>query len=214
MSKIDFKKCDKALYSGRAGRFDILEVPPLPYLMIDGKGDPNSCVAFGKSIAALYSLSYTLKFHSKLELGKDYVVPPLEGLWWAEDMGAFTAGEKDQWQWTLMIRQPDWIQVDTVEQARDKAAQKIEKKKDAGTDLETIQKIEFSKLEEGTCVQVLHIGPYDDEGQILEVLHNEFIPQNNYRMVGKHHEIYLNDPRKTAPEKLKTLLRQPIRKIS
>ena len=210
MKKYDFKKADKNLYSGKIGRFDIVDVPPIPYLMIDGMGSPNTSKAYSQAITALYGLSYGLKFHSKIELGKDYVVPPLEGLWWADDMDAFTSGDTDKWQWTMMMRVPVWVTPSLLESIRAVSITKNAKKKTPPTDAKTIAKVRLETLTEGTCVQVLYVGPYDKEGEILRAMHGKFIPNNNMSMSGKHHEIYLNDPRKINPEKLRTILRQPV----
>ena len=209
MDKIDFKKTDKPFYSGKVGRFDIIEVPKLNYLMIDGDGGPVG-ESYPPSIAALYGLSYGLKFYSKQQLGKDYVVGPLQGLWWADDMNTFITREKHMWKWTMMIRQPDWITADAFADVLESVVAKNIKKKDAPTNETFLRSVRLEALTEGKCVQVLHVGSYDDEGPILQKMHNEFIPQNGLRMTGKHHEIYLGDPRKVAPEKLKTILRQPV----
>ncbi len=210
MAKIDFKKRDKSFYGGKAGRFDTLDIPPTSYLMIDGSGNPNTCKDYGQAITALYGLSYGLKFYSKTELGKDYVVLPLEGLWWANDMDAFVVRDKDKWLWTMMIRQPDWITQALLDEIRITAISKNSKKKEPPTNTATIEKVRLETLNEGLSVQTLHIGPYDNEGKILHAMHSEFIPKNNMRMTGKHHEIYLSDPRRVRPEKLKTILRQPV----
>lgn len=209
MDKIDFKKTDKPFYSGKVGRFDIIGVPKLNYLMIDGDGGPVS-ESYPPSIAALYGLSYGLKFYSKQQLGKDYVVGPLQGLWWADDMNTFITREKHMWKWTMMIRQPDWITADAFADVLESVVAKNAKKKDAPTSETFLRSVRLEALTEGKCVQVLHVGSYDDEGPILQKMHNEFIPQNGLKMTGKHHEIYLGDPRKVAPEKLKTILRQPV----
>ncbi|MEE9346822.1 MAG: GyrI-like domain-containing protein [Robiginitomaculum sp.] len=210
MKKFDFKKANKKLYSGKIGRFDIVDVPALPYLMIDGVGSPNISGVYGQAISALYALSYGLKFHSKIELGKDYVVAPLEGLWWADDMSVFASGDKDKWQWTMMMRQPVWATAPLLADIRAVSTAKNAKKKTPPTDAQTLAKVRLEVLTEGTCVQTLYVGPYDKEGETLRAMHSEFIPQNNMTMTGKHHEIYLNDPRKISPEKLKTILRQPV----
>ncbi len=139
---------------------------------------------------------------SKKELGRDYAVMPLEGLWWAEDMSTFLSREKDKWSWTMMILQPDWITRDMVDAAVAKARGKLG---------EMPASLRLETLEEGLCVQTMHIGSYDDEGPVLARLHGEYLPQNGLAEQGRHHEIYLGDPRKTAPEKLKTILRQPVR---
>jgi hypothetical protein len=200
--KIDFKKSLDA-YQAKRGRFRIVEIPDLQYLMIDGHGDPNTSPAFGEAVEALYPVAYKLKFASKRDLGRDYVVPPLEGLWWAEDMDSFTAArDKAQWDWTLMIMVPDWIDQSMVDSAVEEAGAKARPARVGGIRLES--------LSEGHCVQTLHIGSFDDEADLLARMHHEFIPDNGLRMVGTHHEIYLSDSRKVAPEKLRTLLRQPV----
>lgn len=201
--KVDFKKEFKHLYQPPAEKFTLVEVPPLTYLMVDGHGDPNSAPAYQEAVEALYAVAYKLKFTSKQAAGKDYVVPPLEGLWWAEDMNTFITREKDAWDWTMMIMQPEWI---TPEMFGD-ACRQVEKAKN----LPGLSKMRVESYHEGLAVQIMHIGSYDDEGPVLARLHNEFLPQNGYVEAGKHHEIYLGDPRKVAPEKLKTVLRQPVK---
>ncbi|EHR59535.1 GyrI-like domain-containing protein [Saccharomonospora cyanea] len=199
--KTDFKR-EIAAYRARRGRFEIVDVPDLRYLMIDGHGDPNTSPDYTDAIEALYPLAYKLKFASR-SLGRDYVVMPLEGLWWAEDMDAFTAArDKSRWDWTLMIMVPDWIDqrmfTDAVEQVAAKAVPR------------RLHEVRLDTLSEGRCVQTLHVGSYDDEAEVLERMHHEFIPDNGFRMTGKHHEIYLSDFRKVAPERLRTILRQPV----
>jgi len=164
-------------------------------------------------VAALYALSYNLKFHSKKILGRDYGVGVLQGLWWADDMGTFLTREKSKWKWRLMIRQPDWITPEQVEDFRAVVIEKQAKSKDRKTSDTALNALEFGPYTEGLCVQTLHIGPYDDEGPVLEEMHHRFIPNNGLEMTGRHHEIYLGDPRRAAPEKLKTILRQPVRRV-
>ena len=150
-------------------------------------------------------MAYKLKFMSKRSLGKDYVLPPLEGLWWAEDMEAFTAlRDKSAWDWTMMIMQPEWITQEMFEAAVEEVGR--------AKGLPALPRLRLGTHDEGLSVQILHIGSYENEGPTLHRMHHEFIPQNGYELVGKHHEIYLSDPRKVAPEKLKTVLRQPVRK--
>ncbi len=204
MDKLDFKKSMKALFSPPAGRFSLVEVPRLQFLMIDGKGDPNVSPDYTRAVEWLFSVSYVLKFMSKTELSRDYVVPPLEGLWWAEDMATFHTRDKAAWSWTTMVMQPEWITREMFAQAADKAQGKL------GARPETLR---LEWYEEGLSVQTLHVGSYDDEGPVLRRLHEEFLPGNGLAETGHHHEIYLSDPRKTAPEKLKTILRQPVRRI-
>ena len=207
MSKVDFKRELKHLYQPTAKAFVMVDVPSMDYLMVDGHGDPNTAQEYQEAIEALYAVAYKVKFMSKKELGRDYVVPPLEGLWWAEDMEAFTTQrDKSAWDWTMMIMQPDWITPDMVEQAVQQVA--------AQKDLPGLPKLRLETYHEGLSVQILHVGSYDDEGPTLQAMHHEFIPQNGYEMQGKHHEIYLSDARKVAPEKLKTVLRQPVRKAT
>jgi len=202
MSKVDFKKTVPS-YKARRGAFEIIEVPKLQYLMFDGHGDPGTSEEFKDAIEALYPVAYKLKFASKINLDKDYAVMPLEGLWWADNMETFTtARDKSQWDWTLMIMQPDWITDEMFDAACRKAAEKKEPK--------SLHKVRLEWLEEGKCVQTLHVGSFDDEAPVLAKMHDEFIPQNKLKMTKKHHEIYFSDFRKTAPEKLRTILRQPV----
>lgn len=199
--KIDFKKTDPN-YKARRNKFEVIHVPDTSYLMIDGHGDPNTSELFSQSIETLYPVAYTLKFMSKNDLGRDYVVPPLEGLWWADDMSVFTtARDKSAWDWTLMLMVPDWIDEAMVEVAIATAREKQPPR---------IDDLRFETLSEGQCVQTLHVGTFDDEAAILDQLHNEFVPNNGLQLTGQHHEIYLSDFRKTAPEKLRTILRQPV----
>jgi hypothetical protein len=186
-------------YAAHRGRFDVVRVPPLSFLMIDGHGDPNTSAAYRESLETLYPVAYRLKFFSKRELGRDYTVMPLEALWWAEDMDALTGQrDKSRWDWTVMILTPDWLSADHVDAVRDAVA------------APRVDELRFSRFDEGLCVQTLHVGPYDDEGPVLQRMHDEVIPGLGLRMTGKHHEIYLGDPRRTAPERLRTILRQPV----
>ncbi|GAB3698809.1 GyrI-like domain-containing protein [Nocardiopsis oceani] len=204
--KTDFKKSLDA-YQARRGRFRVVDVPDMRYLMVDGHGDPNTATAFVGAVEALYPVAYKLKFASKRDLARDYVVPPLEGLWWAEDMDSFTTErDKSRWFWTLMLMVPDWIEAGMVDAAVEQAGAK-----NRPTRLDDVR---LENLSEGRCVQTLHVGSFDDEAPVLARLHHEFVPENGLRMVGKHHEIYFSDFRKTAPEKLRTLLRQPVTEAS
>jgi hypothetical protein len=200
--KVDFKKSLDA-YRAKRGHFQIVEVPDLRYLMIDGHGDPNTSPSFAGAVEALYPVAYKLKFMSKRDLGHDYVVPPLEGLWWAEDMDSFTTSRnKARWDWTLMIMVPDWIGGDLF----DAAIEQVGAKEGPAR----LGDIRLELLSEGRSVQTLHVGSFDDEAGVLARMHHEFIPDNGLHMVGKHHEIYLSDARKVAPEKRRTILRQPV----
>lgn len=205
MKKSDLKK-ELESYAARRGEIRLIEVPAMQYLMVDGQGDPNTSQEFQDAIEALYPVAYKLKFASKLQLERDYVVMPLEGLWWSDDMTTFTsARDKARWSWTLMIMQPEWITREMFEAA----IQKVTEKKAPAS----LTKVRFEKLEEGLCVQTLHVGSFDDEAAILAQIHDSYIPQNGLRMTGKHHEIYLSDFRKVDASKLKTILRQPVTKI-
>ena len=202
MKKIDYKKKLKHLYGPSSKKIVIVEVPPMNYLMVDGEGGP-AVESYQQAIEALYGLSFTVKFDVKKGVGPDYTVMPLEGLWWAKDMTAFSSDRKDEWQWKMMIMQPDHVTAKHVNAA---TKQLREKKNPLALD-----KIRFESYHEGPSVQILHIGPYDDEGPTIAQMH-KFIDENGYQLHMKHHEIYLSDPRRSKPEKLKTVLRQPVTK--
>jgi hypothetical protein len=203
MEKLDLKKHYRSLYSAPRGTFAIIDVPPLSYVQLDGEGDPNSAETYRTGVGWLYSVSYAMKFAAKAELGRDYVVGPLEALWWADDMSSFETRTKDDWRWTIMILQPDFVTAELFAGALDKACRKLGAPHPG---------LRFAPLDEGLSVQTLHVGSYDDEGPTLARLHREFLPANGLEETGHHHEIYLSDPRKVAPEKLKTILRQPVRR--
>jgi len=199
--KIDFKR-ELACYRAQRNSPQVAHVPDLQYLMIDGHGDPNTPV-YGDAVSALYPVAYKLKFASRKILDRDYVVMPLEGLWWADDMDTFTAArDKAQWDWTLLIMVPDWI---TAELFTDAVEQVGMKDRPARLD-----DLRLEGLSEGRCVQALHVGPYDDEAELLRYMHEDYVPDQGLRMVGKHHEIYLSDPRRVEQAKLRTILRQPV----
>ena len=201
MDKIDLKKTLGAYWKAPAGKFVVIEVPRLNFLMVDGQGNPNTSPDYEAAVGALYATSYTLKFASKAK-GRDYVVPPLQGLWWAEDMSDFVAGRKDRWRWTMMLMLPDWIDAPAVAAAVDAVRAKN------GPVPTTLR---FEPFDEGRSVQTLHVGPYDEEAPTIYRMHAEFLPEQGLTENGKHHEIYLSDPRRAAPGKLKTILRQPVR---
>ena len=202
MTKVDFKKTFDA-YSAQHNIFRTLVVPPMTYLMIDGHGDPNNAPQYSEAIGALYPVAYALKFASKNTLDRDYVVPPLEALWWAENMASFTtARNKAEWNWTAMIMVPDWIDRRMFDVA--KASAEAKSTSDASS------RIRLETLDEGLCVQTLHVGSYDDETPVLDELHHRYISSSGMTMTGKHHEIYLSDPRRVEPTKLRTILRQPV----
>ncbi len=171
--------------------------------MVDGHGDPNTAQEYTDAISALYPIAYKLKFASKQDLGEDYVVMPLEALWWASDMDSFTTNrDKSQWNWTAMIMVPDWINRDMFDAAIAAVAAKDHPA--------SLDKVRLDTFREGRCVQTLHIGSYDDETEILAKLHHEYIPNAGLRITGKHHEIYFSDFRRVEPSKLRTILRQPV----
>lgn len=208
MDKIDPKKSMLG-YRAKRGEFETLELPARQYLMIDGHGDPNSSPEFTSAVESLYPLAYGLKFLSKRELERDYVVPPLEALWWADDMSAFTtARDKSSWDYTLMLLVPDWLSDDDVDRVADTLREK--KRAQAQTTAPRLGEIRLEQLREGTCIQTLHIGPFDAEAEVLARLHDEVVPQSGFELAGKHHEIYLSDFRRVAPERLRTILRQPV----
>lgn len=203
--KIDLKR-ELDCYRARRGEFRIIDVPPLQYLMVDGHGDPNMAGEYAQALAALYPVAYKLKFASKKDLERDYVVMPLEALWWADDMAAFTsARDKSQWSWTAMILTPDWITGDLL----DAAVEQVGRKDPPAS----LAKVRLETLQEGRCVQTLHVGSYDDEAPVLAAMHEEFIPGAGLAMTGRHHEIYLSDPRRVEPAKLRTILRQPVEQV-
>lgn len=190
-------------YRVRRNEIRLVEVPPLRYLMVDGHGDPNSDAEYAEALEVLYPLAYTLKFTSKEDLGRDYVVPPLEGLWWAHDKAAFTKSrDKSAWDWTMMLMTPPWLNAEHLAAARHTVAAK--------KPMLRVERVRVEVLDEGLCAQTLHVGSFEDEGPVLADLHGHFIPERGLVMTGRHHEIYLSDPRRTAPGKLQTILRQPV----
>jgi len=202
VKKLDLKKQWKELYGAKAGVIAAVDVPSLRYLMVDGEGDPNTSKSFQEAVEALYSLSYTLKFTlKKSPRAIDYGVMPLEGLWWADDPRVFHTADKSTWKWTAMILQPDVIGQAEVDAAFDQ----VRKKKNPAA----LGRVRFETLNEGPSAQVLYIGPFSEEGPTIQGVH-EFIRAAGNELRGKHHEIYLSDMRRTAPEKLKTIIRQPM----
>lgn len=202
MTKIDYLKQLKHLYGPSAKKVEVVDIPPLNFLMVDGMGDPNTAQSFQDTVEALFSLSYTLKFMIKKgSTGVGYGVMPLQALWWSDDMSAFTTGNKDAWQWTAMIMQPDVVSPALV----DEATQEVQRKKK----LPALPLVRFEAFTEGKAAQTLHIGPFSEEGPTIEKVH-AFIESNGSQLRGKHHEIYLSDIRRAAPEKWKTIVRQPM----
>lgn len=200
MVKIDLKKELKALYNPTAKDVTLIDIPKMHFIMIDGQGAPES-KQFQQAIEALYPVAYTIKFDKKKD-GDDFTVMALEGLWWAEDMAVFMpeTADRNKWQWTLMIMQPDFVTKSDFDKAKEAA-----KKKKPDT---AIDKVRFESFFEGKSAQIMHIGSYSEEGANIQRLHQK-IKEIGGKLTGKHHEIYLSDFRKTEPAKLKTVVRQP-----
>jgi hypothetical protein len=203
MERIDLKKRLRDYFASSPDHFALVTLPSFDFLMVDGEGDPNTSRDYAVAIELLYGASYTLKFKGKKELGVDYVVPPLEGLWWAHDARAFITGDKSSWCWTMMIMVPAELPHSLVLSA----LEDYQGKKPSAP----VSRVRFESLTEGLVVQILHIGPYDAEGPLLARMHDEFMPDHALTFNGRHHEIYLGDPRRTAPERLRTILRQPVK---
>jgi hypothetical protein len=199
----DIKRELKQYYAPKNSDWALVDVPEQRFLAVDGHGDPNTSAEYARAVEALYSVAYTIKFASKNN-GRDFVVGPLEGLWWADDPEVFITRAKDSWHWRMLISQPDWVTDGMITEAKILAQAK--------KGLPAIASVHRETLHEGTCAQVLHTGPYDDEGPVLARLHNTWLAANGLRMSGLHHEIYLGDPRRSAPAKLRTILRQPVQR--
>ena len=202
MKRIDLKKTLKPLYAASATKPLIVDVPAMNCLMVDGIGDPGGA-AFQEAVGSLYSVAYTMKFSIKKEKSIDYPVMALEGLWWADDMGDFLAQKRKNWKWTLFIVLPDIV-------TKKDAARAVEDVRKKGK-LPRFPEVRFQKFKEGKSAQVLHVGPYSTERGTIERLHR-FAEEQGYRLRGMHHEIHLGDPRRSAPERLKTILRQPVQR--
>ncbi|MGB5461314.1 MAG: GyrI-like domain-containing protein [Eudoraea sp.] len=201
MDKVDYKKELKHLYKPSPLKIEFRDIPKMNFLMIDGTGDPNTSLAYKEAIEALFTLSYTLKFIIKKgEQEIDYGVMPLEGLWWVDDKSKFDPNKKEDWKWTAMIMQPEVVTGELVT----RAIEEVRKKKNP----KALSKIRFETFTEGKAAQTLHIGPFSEEGPTIKKIH-DFIIDNGYKLSGKHHEIYLSDIRRAAPEKWKTIIRQP-----
>lgn len=197
--KTDLKKT-LPTYAARHGRFDVVDIPPMRYLAADAEGSPDGA-SFAGALAALYPLAYALKFASKRDKDRDYVVPPLEALWWADDPAAFTtAYDKSAWHSTALMLLPEWITDGDVEAAREAVVAKVP--------AEDLARVRVQGLEEGRCAQTLHVGPFSEEGPVIEELHAT-LEGAGLALAGKHHEIYLSHFRRAAPEKLRTIVRQP-----
>ncbi len=202
MSKIDYTRELGYLYKPSAKTVQIVQVPEMNFLMVDGQGDPNTSRSFQDAVDVLYSVSYAVKFLVKKgDTGIDYGVLPLEGLWWADDMSKFSVVDKYNWKWTLMIMQPAPVTVELVGEAMEQ----VRAKKDPVA----LPLLRFEPLEEGKAAQILHVGPFSEEGPTVEKVH-AFIDESGSQATGKHHEIYLSDIRRAAPERWRTVIRQPM----
>lgn len=200
MDKVDLKKELKELYNPPTKSVVTVDVPAMNFLLIDGEGSPAS-LQYQEAVAALFSVAYAVKFIVKKGKGVDYSVMPLEGLWWMDDMAKFSAQAKDQWKWTAMIMQPKYVTSEDVKAA----IEQTQKKKK----LPALPKLRFESFQEGKAAQTMYVGSFADEAPTIAKIH-EFIKSSGHKLSGKHHEIYLNNPATTAPEKLKTILRQPM----
>jgi hypothetical protein len=202
MKQVDLRKELKHLYDPSAKEVVEVEVPQMRFIMVDGMGDPATSVAYQEAIETLYALSYALQFAIKEEEGVDYAVMPLEGLWWVDEEGATLEDileNRDKWKWTSMIMQPEWVTEGRVE----RALASVEKK-----DLPALRRVRFEPFHEGRAAQVMHIGPHTEEKPTIERV-DRFIEERGARMRGKHHEIYLTDPSRTAPKDNETVIRHP-----
>jgi hypothetical protein len=202
MEKIDFKKNLRHLYQAPASEVVLVDVPRMNFLMVDGEGDPNKSKGYADAVEALFAVSYAVKFAIKKgSTAIDYGVMPLEGLWWADDMSRFSTQDKSGWKWTMMIMQPEFISKEII----DNAIAEVEKKKAPAA----LSKVRFESFLEGKSAQILHVGPFSEEGPTIQKVH-QFI-ETRGKLAGKHHEIYLSDIRKADPAKWKTIIRQPMR---
>jgi len=204
MCALDLKKELKSLYAPAGNAPTVVKVPPINFVMVDGSGDPNTSANYRAALEALYTVSYGAKFKTKrTDPAADYTVMPLEGLWWTDDATLPEMWEhKEEFHWTAMIAQPDYISAETITEVVEEATRKKA--------LPALSKIRLERFEEGLCVQIMYIGPYSAERPTIERLH-AFAEAQGYKLRGKHHEIYLGDPRRTAPEKLRTIIRQPVK---
>jgi len=203
-AKVDFKKTLKYLYQPSSKEVGEIKVPEMQFIMIDGIGSPGEAQEYMDALAILYPIAFKIKFLSKAK-GRDYVVPPLEGLWWADDMKDFIEGNREKWKWIMMIMQPDWI---TQVMTNEAIAITKEKKPELSN---LLPKLRLEKYKEGKAAQIMHIGPYSEEGPTVQKVH-DFIMIKEGKFDGynnKHHEIYLSDPRKANPATMKTVIRQP-----
>lgn len=204
MPTLDLKRQFNELYNPSAKVFTVIDVPPLSFIMIDGSGDPNTSKSYADAIGALYAVAYSAKFALKKAIAIDYPVMPLEGLWWTDDMAQFSTDTKDTWHWTMMIMQPEIVTQEVFTTAQQAA---MGKKRNP-----VIGQLRLAPFHEGLAAQILHLGPYAAEAPTIARLH-AFIEEHGYVRTGKHHEIYLSDPRRTLPDRLRTVIRQPVQLV-
>jgi len=202
MKKFDYSKDLKELYKPSPKNVSEVNVPKMQFLKIDGQGNPNNSEQFSKSVEALFALSYAIKFYIKKNKEMDYRVFPLEGLWWAEDMSTFSVDKKDDWKWKLMIAQPEVVTESIIEEQRTIVLKK--------KDLDYLKLLRYEPYDEGQAAQIMHIGPFSEEGPTIDKIHN-FIKEKGTEATGLHHEIYLSDIRKGNPANWKTVIRQPFK---
>jgi hypothetical protein len=203
MSTLDDRRLLEKLYLPSAEEFVLVDVPDLQFVMIDGEGDPGG-EAFTRAMRWLFAVIYPMKRIAKERMGKSFVEPPLEALWWADDMNDLIAGNRDKLKWRLMIVTADWVDQEMFDQAAANASERLG---------EPPRSLRLERFAEGTSVQIMHVGPNSEEPATLARLHHEFLPEHNLVATGHHHEIYLTDPNRVAPEKRKTVLRQPVRQV-
>lgn len=204
--KVDLKKDRPDLYRPPSRDVVEVDVPPMTYLAIDGQGDPNTSAEYADAVAALYTASYATRAELKARAGVEIVVCPLEGLWTSEDPTAFTHRRKGEWSWTMLIAQPDVVTPADLETGLAAAGRRKPEL--------PVDQVRVLELTEGRCLQIMHLGPYDAEGPTLARLHDEVMPERGLTWNGLHHEIYLSDPRRAAPERMRTVLRQPVRDVA
>ena len=201
-TKVDLKEDFRPIFSASTKEVTFVGIPAFNFLKIDGAGDPNTAKSFQEAVKALYGIAYSIKFANKSDEDTfDFVVAPLEGLWWCDDMTTFSINNKENWKWTLMIMMPEFI----TEEKFSIAKQTVIDKKEA----KLAKDVRFELFDEGMCAQIMHIGSYSEEEPTIQKLH-QVILANEFELTGIHHEIYMSDPRKTKPEKLKTIIRQPV----
>jgi hypothetical protein len=202
VQKIDLKKELKHLYRPSAKAVVQVEVPAFQFLMVDGEGDPNTSQEYAHAVEALFSVSYTTKFMLKKGAQAiDYAVMPLEGLWWSDDMSTFVTNDRSKWKWTMMIMQPHFVGAEVIQAA----IGEVKRKKS----IAAVHALRLESFAEGLCAQVLHVGPFTEEGPTIRRVH-DFIEARS-GLSGKHHEIYLSDIRRAEPAKWKTIIRQPMK---